>query len=48
MPAGGKRHGAGCPKGSRALTLLAPTEIKNFARETSRLALLGRVYFVRV
>jgi hypothetical protein len=25
MPAGGKRHGAGRPKGSRALTLLAPT-----------------------
>jgi hypothetical protein len=25
MPAGGKRPGAGRPKGSRALTLLAPT-----------------------
>jgi|SRR6516225_3139487 hypothetical protein len=25
MPAGGKRAGAGRPKGSRALTLLAPT-----------------------
>src|SRR5215469_4687727 len=25
MPAGGKRRGAGRPKGSRALTLLAPT-----------------------
>jgi hypothetical protein len=25
MPAGGKRRGAGHPKGSRALTLLAPT-----------------------
>ena len=25
MPAGGKRFGAGRPKGSRALTLLAPT-----------------------
>ena len=25
MPAGGKRHGAGRPRGSRALTLLAPT-----------------------
>src|SRR5262249_12026448 len=25
MPAGGKRHGASRPKGSRALTLLAPT-----------------------
>ena len=25
MPAGGKRQGAGRPKGSRALTLLAPT-----------------------
>ena len=25
MPAGGKRHGAGRPKGSRALTLLAST-----------------------
>jgi hypothetical protein len=25
MPAGGKRHGAGRPKGSRAFTLHAPT-----------------------
>jgi hypothetical protein len=25
MPAGGKRHGAGRPKGSRALTLIAAT-----------------------
>jgi hypothetical protein len=25
MPAGGKRRGAGRPKGSRALTLIAPT-----------------------
>ena len=36
MPAGGKRHGAGRPKGSRALTLLAPTGERMAFYETAR------------
>jgi hypothetical protein len=37
MPAGGKRHGAGRPKGSRALTLLAPTGERMAFYEAARL-----------
>jgi hypothetical protein len=37
MPAGGKRHGAGRPKGSRALTLLAPTGERLAFYEAARL-----------
>ena len=36
MPAGGKRSGAGRPKGSRALTLLAPTGERMAFYETAR------------
>jgi hypothetical protein len=37
MPAGGKRRGAGRPKGSRALTLLAPTGERMAFYEAARL-----------
>ena len=37
MPAGGKRHGAGRPKGSRALTLIAPTGERMAFYEAARL-----------
>jgi hypothetical protein len=36
MPAGGKRLGAGRPKGSRALTLLAPTGERMSFHEAAR------------
>jgi hypothetical protein len=36
MPAGGKRPGAGRPKGSRALTLLAPTGERMSFHEAAR------------
>jgi hypothetical protein len=36
MPAGGKRPGAGRPKGSRALTLLAPTGERTAFYEAAR------------
>jgi hypothetical protein len=36
MPAGGKRAGAGRPKGSRALTLLAPTGEQMSFHEAAR------------
>jgi hypothetical protein len=43
MPAGGKRLGAGRPKGSRALTLLAPTgERMGFYEATPRVSLAAR------
>jgi hypothetical protein len=37
MPAGGKRPGAGRPKGSRALTLIAPTGERMSFYEAARL-----------